>query len=172
MAHGSLLVVGQNRPALAGLWLGLGFLARAPVLLAFPLSLVPGIQKSRDIWDRVRFLLLLALGMAPPLLGQAAYNWARFGSPLEFGYRWLNSPGPLLARQAAWGQFSLHFLPENLYTLLIRPPLVSLAPLHIEPNPWGMGLLLACPALLLALPTLTLPPDPSPRVEGGAGWGL
>ncbi|MCK4450288.1 MAG: hypothetical protein KAX26_06825, partial [Anaerolineae bacterium] len=98
-----------------------------------------------------RSLLLLALGMAPALLGQAAYNWARFGSPLEFGYRWMNSPGPLLERQATWGQFSLHFLPENLYTLLIRPPLVSLAPLRIKPDPWGMGLLLTCPALLLAL---------------------
>jgi hypothetical protein len=94
---------------------------------------------------------LLALGMAPGLLGQAAYNWARFDSPLEFGYRWMNSPSSLLERQATWGQFSLHFLPENLYTLLIRPPLVSLSPLHVEPDPWGMGLLLTCPALLLAL---------------------
>jgi hypothetical protein len=97
---------------------------------------------------------LLALGMAPPLLGQAAYNWARFSSPLEFGYRWMNSPDSLLARQAAWGQFSLHFLPENLYTLLIRPPLVSRSPFDVAPDPWGMGLLFTCPALLLALPTL------------------
>ncbi|MDY7079497.1 MAG: hypothetical protein SXV54_21520 [Chloroflexota bacterium] len=167
-----LEVVGRNRPWLAGLCLGLGFLARAPVLLTFPLSLVLGFQKSQDIQRRTRFLLLFAFGMAPALLGQAAYNWARFGNPLEFGYRWMNSPGPLLARQMTWGQFSLHFLPENLYTLLIRPPLVSLTPLRIEPDPWGMGLLFTCPALLLALPALTLPPDPSPRVEGGAGWGL
>jgi hypothetical protein len=66
----------------------------------------------------------------------------------------MNSPAPLLARQAAWGQFSLHFLPENLYTLLVRPPLVSLQPFRVAPDPWGMGLLLTCPALLLALSTL------------------
>jgi hypothetical protein len=149
----ALEVMGQNRPTLAGLWLGLGFLARAPVLLAFPLSLVPGLRKASSFRETARFLLLLALGAAPALLGQAAYNEARFGSPLEFGYRWMNSPGALLERQATWGQFSLHFLPENLYTLLIRPPHVSLAPLHIEPDPWGMGLLLTCPALLLTLPT-------------------
>jgi hypothetical protein len=147
----ALEVVGQNRPVLAGLCLGLGFLARAPVLLAFPLSLVLGHRRVQSLRGTVCFLLLLALGMAPGLLGQAAYNWARFDGPLEFGYRWMNSPGSLLERQATWGQFSLHFLPENLYTLLIRPPLVSLSPLHVEPDPWGMGLLLTCPALLLAL---------------------
>jgi hypothetical protein len=150
----ALETLGRNQPLLAGLWLGLGFLARAPVLLAFPLTLALGLHKARNLRDTARFLLLLALGMAPALLGQAAYNWARFGSPLEFGYRWMNSPGALLERQATWGQFSLHFVPENLYTLLIRPPLVSLAPLRVEPDPWGMGLLLTCPALLLMFPTL------------------
>jgi hypothetical protein len=151
--------LGRNRPLLTGLWLGLGFLARAPLLLAFPLSLALGLAGPQQPWREkvgpaVRFLLLLAAGMAPALLGQAAYNWARFHSPFEFGYRWMNSPGALLARQATWGQFSLHFFPENLYTMLVRPPLVSLAPLRVTPDPWGMGLLLTCPALLLALPAL------------------
>jgi hypothetical protein len=149
-----LEVVGQNRPTLAGLWLGLGFLSRAPTLLAFPLSLTVGLHRSHSLRGRMHFLLLFVLGVAPALLGQAAYNWARFSDPFEFGYRWMNSPGPLLERQAAWGQFSLHFLPENLYTLLIRPPLVSPVSPHVAPDPWGMGLLFACPALLLALPTL------------------
>jgi hypothetical protein len=149
-----LEVVGQNRPIPAGLWLGLGFLSRAPVLLAFPLSLTVGLHRDHSVRRRMRFLFLFALGVAPALLGQAAYNWARFGHPFEFGYRWMDSPGPLMERQAAWGQFSLHFLPENLYTLLVRPPLVSLAPFHVAPDPWGMGLLFTCPALLLALPAL------------------
>jgi len=164
----ALEVLGKNRPVLAGLWLGLGFLSRPPTLLAFPLALVAGLRcaggrqlpdprvgaasSTRRARHAVMFACLLALGVAPALLGQAAYNWARFGNPLEFGYRWMNSPQALLERQAAWGQFSLHFLPENLYTLLVRPPLVSLAPFHVEPDPWGMGLLITCPVLLLALP--------------------
>jgi len=147
----ALETLGRNRPLVTGLCLGLGFLARAPVLLAFPLTLVLGVQQHRGFQERLRFLLLLALGMAPALVGQGAYNWARFGSPLEFGYRWMNSPELLAGRQATWGQFSLHFLPENLYTLTIRPPLVSWSPLRITPDPWGMGLLLTCPALALAL---------------------
>jgi len=146
-----LEVVRRNRPIWAGLWLGLGFLARVPVLLAFPLSLVLGLYKVRHRRDAARLLVLFGLGMAPALLGQAAYNWARFGNPLEFGYRWMSSPGSLLERQMTWGQFSLHFVPENAFTLLVRPPLVSLAPLRIAPDPWGMGLLLTCPALLLGL---------------------
>ena len=146
-----LEVVGRNRPVWAGLWLGLGFLARAPVLLAFPLSVVLGLRRSPHRRAAVQFLFLFALGTSPALLGQAVYNWTRFGSPLEFGYRWMNSPGLLLERQETWGQFSLHFLPENLYTLLIRPPFVSLEPLRIVPDPWGMGLLFTCPALLLGV---------------------
>ncbi|MBE9508786.1 MAG: hypothetical protein IMY86_12145, partial [Chloroflexi bacterium] len=176
----ALEALGRSRPILAGLWLGLGFLARAPVLLAFPFTLALGLQKARNYREGTRFLLLLALGMAPALLGQAAYNWARFGDPLEFGYRWMNSPGPLLERQATWGQFSLHFLPENLYTLLIRPPLVSLAPLRVEPDPWGMGLLITCPALLLvlspveglALPILETRLRPEAQPEGFFGKNL
>ncbi|MBU0705306.1 MAG: hypothetical protein KKC18_15765 [Chloroflexi bacterium] len=177
----ALEALGQNRPLLTGLWLGLGFLARVPVLLAFPLALSLGLRETQSsaVWkprlrENGRFLLLLVLGAAPALLGQAAYNWARFGDPLELGYRWMNSPGPLLARQAAWGQFSLHFLPENTYTLLIRPPLLSLSPFHIEPDPWGMGLLLTCPALLLVLSRvegLALPPLFPPPMGGDARGG-
>jgi len=143
--------LGRNRPFWAGFWLGMGFLARAPVILAFPLALAKGLLKSERRGDRLRFLLLLGAGMMPALVGQAVYNQARFGNPLEFGYRWINSPASLLARQERWGQFSLHFLPENLYTLLLRLPLFSLAPLHIEPDPWGMGLVFTCPVLLLCL---------------------
>ena len=150
----ALEVMGRNRPGWAGWWLGLAFLARPPVILAFPLSLALAWYTGHDWRARARFLLLFVLGMAPALAGQAVYNGVRFGSPLEFGYRWMNSPGPLLERQTTWGQFSLHFLPENAYTLLIRPPLVSFDPLCIMPDPWGMGLLFTCPALLLALPTL------------------
>ncbi len=163
----ALEALGRNRPLVAGLWLGLGFLARAPVILAFPLSLWPDLRRrNRSLGGRIRFLLLFVLGLTPALSGQAGYNWARFGHPLEFGYRWMNSPGPLMERQARWGQFSLHFLPENLYTLLIRPPLVSLSPFRIEPDPWGMGLLLTCPALLLAL-TPILQPPPLPKLGKG-----
>ena len=147
----ALEMLGPNRPVWAGLWLGLGFLTRAPVLLAFPLSIVPGLHKLRNHRQAARFLSLFAVGAAPALFGQAAYNWARFGNPIDFGYRWMNSPGLLLERQAAWGQFSFHFLPENLYTLLVRPPLVSLNPFRVVPDPWGMGLLFTCPALLLGL---------------------
>jgi hypothetical protein len=166
--------LGPQRPLWAGLWLGLGFLARPPVLLAFPLALTMAFTKRRDAGRLVRFVLLLGLGAAPALLAQAGYNWARFGRPWEFGYRWMNSPGALLERQATWGQFSLHFLPENLYTLLIRPPRVSLSPLHVRPDPWGMGLLLTMPALLLLLP-LHVPPAANARQRARRrhlGWGL
>ena len=124
---------------------------RAPVVLAFPLALMLAYRERREWKDVLRFALLLAVGVMPAVLGQAFYNWARFGHPLEFGYRWMNSPGTLQARMRTWGQFSLHFLPENLYTLTVRLPQLSLAPLHIAPDPWGMGTVFTIPALLLVV---------------------
>ncbi len=159
-----LEVVGRNRPWWAGFWLGMGFLARAPLLLAFPLSLVLGLNPTsesgwRAAWQsnwkpKARFVCLFALGLAPALLGQALYNQLRFDAPWEFGYRWMNSPDALLARQGQWGQFSLHFWPENVYTMLVRPPVISGPPARITPDPWGMGLLWTTPALVLMLTTL------------------
>ena len=167
--------LGENRPWVAGLWLGLGFLARAPVLFAFPLSWALAAREEQGVRRRARFLMLLGLGAAPALLGQAAYNWARFGDPVEFGYRWMNSPEALTARQATWGQFSLRFLPENLYTMLIRPPILSPNPWRISPDPWGMGFLFTAPILFLAARALRLK-----RLDGASGvdrrrrlaWGL
>lgn len=160
--------LGKNRPWVAGLWLGLGFLARAPVLFAFPLSWALAAGEQRGVWRRVRFLMLLGLGVAPALLGQAAYNWARFGDPVEFGYRWMNSPEALISRQATWGQFSLRFLPENLYTMLIRPPIISLNPWRVSPDPWGMGLLFTAPILFLAARALR----PDNHKNQSLAWGL
>jgi hypothetical protein len=155
-----LEVLGRNRPVWAGVWLGLGFLARAPVLLAFPLALIVHVYEGRPASMRQRARDLLTFGgrvmagTAPWLLGQMGYNWLRFGHLMEFGYQWMNSPETLLARQSTWGQFSLHFLPENLYTMLIRPPLLSCCPPRVAPDPWGMGLLLSTPALICSLGTL------------------
>jgi len=146
-----LEVFGRNRPWVAGLYIGLAFLARGPAVLAFPLPLALGLGRARTARGALLFVLLFGLGLAPMLAGQAAYNFARFGDPLEFGYRWMNSPDALQARMRTWGQFSMHFLPENLYTLTVRPPLLSWRPLHMAPDPWGMGLLFTMPALLLAL---------------------
>ncbi len=146
-----LEALGRNRPWLTGLCLGLAFLARGPALLAFPLTLVLGPGRARSPRGVLPFVVLFALGLAPALAAQAGYNAARFGHPLEFGYRWMNSPDALQARLRAWGQFSLHFLPENLFTMTVRPPLLSWRPLRIAPDPWGMGLVFTMPALLLAL---------------------
>ncbi|MBZ0308860.1 MAG: hypothetical protein K8I82_22525, partial [Anaerolineae bacterium] len=53
------------------------------------------------------------------------------------------------ARRLEHGNFSPFFFPENLYTATIRPPEVTDE--KIEPDPWGMGLLLTSPVLLYML---------------------
>ena len=85
-----------------GALLGLAFLSR-PHLLLVGLFLRP---------DRG-----MALGLAPFLAVSALYNWARFDSPLEFGFHYLLS-GP--GQQAP--QFSFTNVLPSLYAFVLHPP--------------------------------------------------
>jgi hypothetical protein len=66
----------------------------------------------------------------------------------DFGYDYINEAPELAQRRIDHGNFAAYFLPENLYTAAIRPPLVEDG--GIEPDPWGMGLLLTSPVLVYA----------------------
>ena len=69
--------------------------------------------------NRLRLALLLACLTLPlliSLLGLGWYNWARFGSPLEFGYRFMLSGTDLSHVQL----FSSNYLIPNLYNYLLN----------------------------------------------------
>jgi hypothetical protein len=95
-----------KRPFSAGLFLGASYLARLPVILAFPFFLI----MFSDLWLRQadrnsakdwiksinwRPLLLLGLGVGIPLVFSFVYNYARFEDPLNSGYTvWADFQGP------------------------------------------------------------------------------
>ncbi len=101
-------------------WLGYLLLALAvgcrPLLaLLFPLFVV---LDCRTTPRRVRLCLRSALlGAGPVAIALASYNLARFGSPLEFGHRYLP-----WAHGLPEGIFSLSYLPENAYHAFLRLP--------------------------------------------------
>jgi hypothetical protein len=79
----------------------------------------------------------------------ALYNLARFGSPGDAGYRYILMGDEFAALVARYGRFDPHFLPHNLFGLLLAPPRIEgLTPV---PDPHGMSVLLTTPFLLLAL---------------------
>ena len=74
-----------------------------------------------------------------------AYNYVRFGNPLEFGHNYL----PEFTR-SEHGQFSLHYIAQNWRTLFFG------APFHVEEQAlrfesFGFSMFLSCPILLCNL---------------------
>jgi hypothetical protein len=112
--------------------------------------------------------------LAPMALGAVAlgwYNWARFGSPGEFGLRYQLT---VINFRALYGQaFSIRYVQDNVSNYLLNPVgierafpfLIPLAPQHLPDGPALVaaphdletvaGLLITSPILVLALVPLS-----------------
>jgi hypothetical protein len=149
----------RRRPLVAGICLALAIGNRTETILAAPalatLMLQPhwqgrGRRQLAKVWRASRRqLLLFFLAPAILILLTFAYNQARFGSPLDFGYAHI--PGVLSEPWYQHGIFSVYAIPGNAYAMLWQhwhwrisgPPLV--------PDGFGGSILLASPFLLLLL---------------------
>ncbi len=137
-----------RRPARLGVLLGLAFLARPTTVLAVvPLGLAIT-WRSRE---RVRALAALGGPIAVAVVLYGAFNWGRFGSPLETGYAISRLADPALEARRAAGLFSIAQVPENLRLALLQGfGLRSRFP-FLTVDPTGLSMLLVSPALLTAL---------------------
>jgi hypothetical protein len=106
-------VLQRYRPFTAGVCFAVAFGHRTEVLLLAPLFYYV-------IWRHGRPADGLGFSIAPLVLGVAtlAYNDARFGSPLDFGYARI--PGVLEESWYEHGIFSVHAIPGNVREMLLR----------------------------------------------------
>jgi len=151
------LAAEQRRPWLAGLAMAWALLCRPTLILATPAVLAllltasggvrqPEAESGQTAGRTAGAVAIFAAPLALAIGLLLAYNAARFGSPLEFGYRWAQTQAPHLAeRLATWGQFSPHYLAENLRVALLGLPLLRPKPPFIWPDPNGMSVLLVTP---------------------------
>ena len=122
------LALHRTRPFLAGLLLGLGAASRVPIGLTLPLYAAlygrwPVRWPPRLSSMSSRPLIWLALGFAIPVAVVMAYNVARFGDPMEFGYNLvLNSDGKSVLTESwyAQGINSLSYIPRNLNVMFLK----------------------------------------------------
>jgi hypothetical protein len=170
-----LFSLDAERPVLAGLAIGLGFMTRSPLLFAVPLFAVEAVRVSLRAqtgesssassrlerllrtWQRLdkQRLLTLLTTFAIPILCVLAiafwYNRARFGSPLDFGYEYLTVQWR--ARMEKWGLFHYHYLGRNLGVVLTSLPYWSKpatdAPFQI--NAHGLALWVTTPLYIWLL---------------------
>jgi hypothetical protein len=153
--------LGCGRGYLAGFWLVLAGLARPTALFAAPFFVVWEWSRRRDAKLFLRALIsfgsVLALGVGVHLV----YNVTRFGTPLNFGYAYVQGAENITSAYAHYGGFNLHFVPFNLYVSLLRlPDLLSRFP-FLRPSPWGMSMFLTTPAFFYIFATF--------RRAGGEG---
>lgn len=148
-------------PILAGIALGLGFFTRTPLLYAFPFFIaeairvepsedeLPEVSRRRTVLVVARFLAPLALIVA----GVLYLNHVRFGSPFEFGYRYLTIVWQ--ARIEKWGLFSFHYLGRNLGVVLtsmpFTPPKGAIVDAPFQISAHGLALWVTTPVYLTLL---------------------
>jgi hypothetical protein len=145
--------LGAERPALAGLFVGLGFATRPPWLVV-PLFLCEAVRvsggwsalRSRQTWRELAPRLArfaVPIGAIGAVL--AWHNHARFGSPFEFGHRFLNVQWQ--ERIARFGLFNYHFLSRNLAAALVLLPRIMAHAPYVKISQHGMSLLVTSPNL-------------------------
>jgi len=224
LAAGYLLfALDAERPVLAGVMLGLGYLTRTPLLFAFPLFVLEALRvclrpaaagptpqlrvsdqlelplgdsdpgsrpggtepvsgtnseaaaasavatppeeprtvprspgRLASAWRRLerRRFVLLCVAFAVPVLLALAFaawnNWARFGNPFDFGYRYLQIVWR--GRMDKWGLFDYHYLGRNLGVVLTSLPWYNPSGTpRFQINAHGLALWVTTPAYVWLL---------------------
>lgn len=148
-----------EHPALAGLAWSFAAVTRAPLVFTAVYFLAEvvadggalGAARVAASWRdprRWRRVLRFAAGAAPLLAFAAWANWARFGSPADFGHAhfWQNRVNADIQRH---GLFSLHYLEKQLHAAFTRLPHLEGGRLRYDPE--GMSLFLTTPLFALLL---------------------
>jgi hypothetical protein len=145
----------RGGPALvAGLLLGLAAGSRLPTGLALPAYVALYAWRPDDGWRVRRAHAWLLAGVGIVSAGLAAYNVARFGSPIDFGYAHIPSGDTGLITDEPWfseGLMSVTYIPRHLKVMFIDGfQIVAQAP-YLRPSLSGMSLVLTAPFLLLSV---------------------
>ena len=159
----------KDRPLLAGSFLGGAMLSRPTTLFSIPFFLLMTYKRENSFTRSVARLIPFAAMVAGAVSLMLAYNYLRFGAPLEFGYGYVQGTKALTDAFARGGGFSLRYFLCNFYVSILGLPNIAWNPLpgvnaacpHLEPvihdftglssffNPLGMSIFITSPAFFL-----------------------
>jgi hypothetical protein len=156
-----------RRPVLAGACVALGFATRPPwaVIPLFLFEAVRAVGGREALHDPKarRALVVSLLRFAAPIaiggLALAAYNYARFQSPFEFGHKYM--PVQWQDRMFRFGLFNYHFLSRNLAAALVLLPRIMTHYPYVRVSQHGVSLLVTSPNLAYTV----LPQEKSPLTK-------
>ncbi|MGO9179449.1 MAG: hypothetical protein ACLQHS_09285 [Candidatus Limnocylindrales bacterium] len=145
-----ILALDRRWPLLCGLLLGCATLARLPVGLGAPcyLAMLLGLgwppRLPHAAWtSALQTTLRFGIGVAVPWALYAAYNVARWGTPLDLGYT--SIPGVLKEPYYTQGILSIAYIPRELYAIFVRSWNFVDHPPWLQPSWWGLLLFLTTP---------------------------
>lgn len=148
------LAVRGRAPLVAGLLLGLAAGSRLPAGMALPALGALYARSAGGPWRLRRAHLWFIAGVALPALALAAYNVARFGSPIDFGYAHIPSGEDGLITDEPWfreGLLSVSYIPRHLQVIFLDGfQIVGEAP-YFRPSLSGASLVLTAPFLFLSV---------------------
>ncbi len=150
------LAVRGRAPLAAGLLLGLAAGCRLPAGLALPVVAVLYARTGGGDggWGLDQRHLGVVGGIAAVALPVAAYNLARFGSPIDFGYAHIPSGESGLITDEPWfrdGLMSISYIPRHLKVMFLDTfDLVGEAP-YLRPSWSGASLIVTAPFVFGAL---------------------
>ncbi|MDQ6808070.1 MAG: hypothetical protein M3Z64_01380 [Verrucomicrobiota bacterium] len=148
----------RPRPLLAGVWLAIACGNRVELFLTWPLFACLWLSNPAPTDDtetpppfdlRQKLNLIARFAVAPVLLVLAtcAYNYARFGSPADFGYARI--PKVLSEPWYRHGLFSPYAIPWNAFQMLFHGLADEAQFPFLRAEPFGCSIFVASPFLFL-----------------------
>lgn len=145
----------KKRPYLMGLLLGSSFLCRTLTILSFPyfiFSIVPNVKSLFSKKYR-KDIIIFGLTLSVFVFGYLLFNFVRFDNPFNDGYSLMNANVMVGLKESLekYGLFNLHYLPQNLYTIMFASvKLIDYFP-YIQFDGFGLAYVFASPFLFYAL---------------------
>ncbi|MEW5986373.1 MAG: glycosyl transferase family 39 [Chloroflexota bacterium] len=148
--------LGGGRSWLVGLLIGLAFLSRQLNLFTgiFLLTLLWQRSTDRPLPHRLLKVFAFTAPVTLAIVAYLAFNWIRFGNPLDTGYGYFALPGFLQQRVERHGLFSLAYVPFNFVHLFLQGFDIHFAPptftSGLEMSSFGTSITFASPFLFAA----------------------
>jgi hypothetical protein len=183
----ALLAALRQRAVLAGVLLGIAGLSRpstqflAPAIIGFVMCAAATQRRTQpdaetspnklrlSRWIRVGASVVIPAALITGML--FVYNKARFNSFGDFGYTNENVDESLVQPLMEYGQFNLHFVPHNLWAMLLAGPQWVGENNMFKPDPFGMSIFLTTPALAYSFRARFRPISASPTLWAWLGIG-
>lgn len=150
-------LLSRRRWWLIGVYIGCTFLTRQFTIFYFffAAGYMYYLYKSRKENISLKDFVSLCAGVGVFVLAYLAYNYVRFGNPLDTGYDYIVYIGVLKERVLQYGVFSAKYFLFNLYSVLIKGFNIQFEGntyLNIKDmDLWGTSLLAASPFLIASI---------------------